>query len=128
MSFADKTLTCRDCGTAFTFTSGEQEFYAEKGFQNEPTRCPDCRQARKQGRNSRDSYGGDRDSYGGGRDSYGGGRDSYGGGYSSGRGQREMHTTTCSSCGREAQVPFIPSGDKPVYCSDCFQSRRPARY
>ena len=119
MSFADKTMTCRDCGEAFTFTSGEQEFYEQKGFTNEPTRCPSCRQARKQSRNS----GGD--SYGS-RDSYGGGS-SYGGGYSSDRGQREMHTTTCSSCGKEAQVPFVPRGDKPVYCSDCFQSQRPAR-
>ena len=123
MSFADKTLTCRDCGTAFTFTSGEQDFYAQKGFENEPTRCPECRQSRKQSRNSGDSYG-SRDSYGGG--SYGGGN-SYGGGYSSGRGQREMHTTTCSSCGKDAQVPFIPRGDKPVYCSDCFQSQRSER-
>ncbi len=121
MSFADKTLTCRDCGEAFTFTSGEQEFYEQKGFTNEPTRCPSCRQARKQSRNSGgDSYG-SRDSYGGGS-SYSGG-----GGYSSDRGQREMHTTTCSSCGKEAQVPFVPRGDKPVYCSDCFQSQRPAR-
>ena len=52
--------------------------------------------------------------------SYGGG----GGGYGSGgRGQREMFSATCSSCGKEAQVPFQPSGDKPVYCSDCFQQR-----
>jgi CxxC-x17-CxxC domain-containing protein len=121
MSFADKTLTCRDCGSQFTFTVGEQEFYAQKGFDNEPTRCQNCRQSRKQSR----SGGGysSRDSYGGGYSS----RDSYGGGYSSDRGQREMHTTTCSSCGRDAQVPFVPRGDKPVYCSDCFQSQRPAR-
>jgi len=122
MSFADKTLTCRDCGAAFTFTAGEQEFYAQKGFSNEPTRCSNCRQSRKQSRNS----GG-----GGGYDSYSSsdrsGGSSFGGGYGSDRGQREMHTTTCSSCGREAQVPFIPSGNKPVYCSDCFQSQRPAR-
>ncbi len=112
MSFADKTMTCRDCGTAFTFTSGEQEFYEQKGFTNEPTRCPNCRQARKQER----SGGG-----GGGyssRDSYGGG----GGGYSSA--PREMHSATCASCGKEAQVPFVPRGDKPVYCSDCFKSQR----
>jgi CxxC-x17-CxxC domain-containing protein len=38
-----------------------------------------------------------------------------------------MHTTTCSGCGREAQVPFLPRGDKPVYCAECFQSHRPAR-
>ena len=40
MSYADKTITCRDCGTDFVFTAGEQEFYAQKGFTNEPTRCP----------------------------------------------------------------------------------------
>lgn len=48
--YQDKTLVCRDCGTEFTFTAGEQEFYAEKGFQNEPARCKDCRQAHKAAR------------------------------------------------------------------------------
>ncbi|QNU68210.1 zinc-ribbon domain-containing protein [Ruminiclostridium herbifermentans] len=43
----DKTLTCRDCSATFTFTVGEQQFYAEKGFTNEPARCPDCRKAKK---------------------------------------------------------------------------------
>jgi len=42
MSYADKTITCRDCGMDFVFTSGEQEFYAQKGFTNEPTRCASC--------------------------------------------------------------------------------------
>ena len=113
---ADTTLTCRDCGQAFTFTSGEQDFYASRGF-SEPSRCPDCRAARKSQRDTGGSYGG---GYG---SSYGGG----GGGYSSGgRGQREMFSATCSSCGKEAQVPFQPSGDKPVYCSDCFEQRRGA--
>ena len=45
--FEDKTMVCKDCGNEFTFTAGEQEFYAEKGFQNEPQRCKDCRVARK---------------------------------------------------------------------------------
>jgi CxxC-x17-CxxC domain-containing protein len=113
MSYADKTITCRDCGMDFVFTAGEQEFYAQKGFTNEPTRCPSCRQARKaSGGSSRGGYG-DRDSYGGGS------RGGYGGG-----GQREMHTAICASCGKEAQVPFVPRGDKPVYCSDCFQEQR----
>ena len=44
---ADKTLVCKDCGADFVFTEGEQQFYAEKGFDNEPQRCPDCRKARK---------------------------------------------------------------------------------
>jgi CxxC-x17-CxxC domain-containing protein len=128
MSFADKTLTCRDCGTAFTFTAGEQEFYAQKGFDNEPTRCSSCRQTRKQNRNGGGAGG--YDSYSrNDRYSSGGNGGGFGGGYNSGydRPQREMHSTTCSGCGREAQVPFVPRGDKPVYCSDCFRSQRAAR-
>lgn len=120
MSYADKTITCRDCGINFSFTAGEQEFYAQKGFTNEPTRCPSCRQQRKGGGGRSGGYG-SRDGYGGGeydtRDSYGS-RGGYGGG------QREMHSATCASCGKEAQVPFVPRGDKPVYCSDCFQQQR----
>jgi CxxC-x17-CxxC domain-containing protein len=131
MSYADKTLTCRDCGTDFVFTSGEQDFYAQKGFTNEPTRCPSCRQARKANASRSGGFGsyGSSDGYGsyGSRDSYND-RESYGssygrsGGYSSGT--REMHSATCASCGKEAQVPFVPRGDKPVYCSDCFQQQR----
>ena len=45
--YEDKTLVCKDCGAEFVFTAGEQEFYAEKGFQNEPSRCKACRMARK---------------------------------------------------------------------------------
>ena len=47
--YEDKVLKCRDCGEEFVFTAGEQEFYAEKGFQNEPQRCKSCRDARKNG-------------------------------------------------------------------------------
>lgn len=102
MSYADKTLSCRDCGAEFTFTASEQEFYAQKGFTNEPTRCSSCRAARK-------AQGG-------------------GGGRRMGGGPREMHSATCSGCGKEAKVPFEPRGDKPVYCSDCFQSQRNNRW
>lgn len=49
----DKTLVCRECGNEFTFSVGEQEFYKEKGFENEPTRCAPCRKARKEQRNRR---------------------------------------------------------------------------
>ena len=63
MSYADKTIACRDCGTDFVFTAGEQEFYAQKGFTNEPTRCPACRQSRKASGGGRGGYG-ERDSYG----------------------------------------------------------------
>ncbi len=92
----DKTLTCRDCGAQFTFTVGEQEFYAEKGFTNEPSRCPSCRAANKASRG-------------------GGGRP---------RGDREMYPAVCDRCGKETQVPFQPRGDKPVYCSECFSQQR----
>ncbi len=44
---ADKTLTCKDCNNEFVFSEGEQAFYKEKGFENEPQRCPDCRRAKK---------------------------------------------------------------------------------
>lgn len=48
---ADKVIVCKDCGKEFTFTEGEQEFYKEKGFENDPVRCPECRKARKAKRN-----------------------------------------------------------------------------
>lgn len=48
----DKTLTCKECGTNFIFTEGEQEFYKEKGFDNEPQRCSNCRKARKKQKGS----------------------------------------------------------------------------
>jgi hypothetical protein len=51
-NMTDKTLTCKDCNSEFIFTEGEQAFYKEKGFENEPQRCPDCRKARKQKRNN----------------------------------------------------------------------------
>jgi CxxC-x17-CxxC domain-containing protein len=115
MSYADKPMTCRDCGQAFVFTSGEQEFFAQKGFTNEPSRCPECRSARKA-------------SGGGGGGGYSSGGYSSGSGYSSGGGygrqEREMFSATCSTCGNEARVPFQPRGDKPVYCSDCFTPRQ----
>jgi hypothetical protein len=57
MSFEDKSIKCFDCGTTFTFTSGEQEFFASKGFTNEPKRCMQCRRVKKQNSGSaRDSY------------------------------------------------------------------------
>ncbi len=93
----DKTLTCRDCGQEFIFSASEQEFYAEKGFQNESGRCPACRQARKQASGGRTGYA---------------------------RQPRQMYPAVCASCGIETEVPFQPSGDKPVYCRDCYQATR----
>lgn len=99
----DQTLYCRDCNQEFTFTVGEQEFYASRGLTNAPSRCPECRAARKQN---------------GGYQSRGSGRSQ--GGYHE---DRPMYTAVCASCGREAQVPFQPREDRPVYCKDCYQPR-----
>jgi CxxC-x17-CxxC domain-containing protein len=100
LMYTDETLTCVDCGQPFPFTSGEQEFFAMKGFTNKPSRCTECRAARKAGRSPN------------------------GGGRGGGGGPREMFKATCSQCGGVAEVPFQPRGDKPVYCRDCFATRR----
>jgi CxxC-x17-CxxC domain-containing protein len=103
MSYADKTLTCRDCNQDFVFTAGEQEFYAQKGFTNEPTRCVDCRKNRNAQANRGD------------------------GGYRSGGSHqpvRERFETTCHECGGIAIVPFVPRNNKPVYCENCFPSHK----
>jgi CxxC-x17-CxxC domain-containing protein len=111
MSFQDKVLSCVDCSTQFVFTANEQAFYADRGFTNEPKRCPECRQTRKSSRGSGQAGGG----YGGGAQA----SSNYGGGS-----RRELHSVTCSACGGEARVPFVPRGDRPVYCSDCFNQNR----
>ena len=130
--YNDKNLTCADCGQEFVFTSSEQDFYAQRGF-TEPRRCPSCRASRKAARNAEgggSSYGGGYSSSGGySSGGYSSGAGSYGGGGGGGygerdRGPREMFAATCSSCGKEAQVPFRPTSGKPVYCSDCFRSQR----
>lgn len=114
---SDRTLTCRDCGQAFSFTAGEQAFYAERGY-SEPQRCPACRAARKAQR-AADGYGDS--SYG----SYGGGSSYARGGYNSG--PREMHAAVCTNCGKQTEVPFQPTPGKPVYCRECFQEQRAQR-
>lgn len=103
MEFTDKTLKCAECSQDFTFTANEQQFYQEKGFANEPKRCPTCRQSRRHQR--RGGYGNSR---GGG---YGGG------GYSQERTRSEI---VCASCGQKSEVPFKPVQNRPVYCNACF--------
>lgn len=104
----DKTLACSDCGNTFTFSADEQELFKSRGYTNEPKRCPSCRQARKSQR-----FGTS-------------GGSSYSSGSSYG-GQRQMYPVKCSACGKDAEVPFQPRGDKPVYCSDCYRKVKPAR-
>ena len=95
MSFEDKSLQCADCGATFTFSVEEQEFFASKGYTNEPKRCLSCREARKAERSgSSSSYG-----------------------Y---RRQRQMFPAVCAQCGKETEVPFEPREGRPVYCSDCY--------
>ncbi len=88
--YEDKTLVCKECGAEFTFTAGEQEFYAERGFQNEPQRCKACRNARK----------------------------------NAAKAPREMFKGVCANCGKEANVPFQPSSDRPIYCSECYAAMK----
>jgi CxxC-x17-CxxC domain-containing protein len=107
----DKSLTCRDCGAEFTFTTSEQDFFASKGFTNEPGRCPSCRSARKETRGT---------SFGGG--GYAGRGNSGGGGYE--RREQQMFPAVCGQCGKQTQVPFQPRGDRPVYCSTCYEAQR----
>lgn len=98
MTLSDKTLTCVECGSAFTFTVGEQEFFASRGYTNEPKRCPECRESRRsQQRGFRQT-------------------------------EREMHPAVCAQCGADTMVPFRPRGDRPVYCSDCFSTMRSNTY
>ncbi|AKG54206.1 hypothetical protein DGWBC_1576 [Dehalogenimonas sp. WBC-2] len=104
MAYQPRTLNCCDCGSDFTFSVEDQEFFASKGFVNEPKRCPSCRTARKAERGS--SNGGS---------SFGGN----GGGYNSA--PRQMFPAVCSDCGKATQVPFEPRNGKPVYCSDCYR-------
>ncbi len=103
MSYQDKTLNCQDCNSAFTFSADDQRYHAEKGYANEPKRCPSCRSNRRAGGSGYSST------------AYGSG-----GGYGS---AREMHPVTCAQCGKATEVPFVPRGDRPVYCSDCFSKQ-----
>lgn len=106
MSFQDKSLQCSDCGTTFTFTTGEQEFFSSKGYTNEPKRCPECRQTRKSERYGRGNSSGS------------------GSGY---RSQRQMFPAVCAECNKETEVPFEPREGRPVYCSDCYSKTKQSR-
>lgn len=101
MQFQDKTLNCQDCGAQFTFTASEQEFYAKKGFTNEPKRCPDCRMKKKQQMGDRGGFGGH-------------------------NGPRQSFEITCAQCGQKDTVPFQPKGDRPVLCRNCFRAQKGA--
>jgi CxxC-x17-CxxC domain-containing protein len=115
VTYTDRTLTCVDCGQDFIHTADDQQYYAEKGFSSEPKRCVSCRASRRAARD-----GGSSGSYSYTASDLGGPR-----GYERSAPTREYFAVLCSECGNQAQVPFKPRMDRPVYCSDCFRKVRP---
>ncbi len=100
MEYKDKTLKCAECGADFVFTAGEQLFYADRGFKNEPKRCRNCKTKRASGAEA---------------------------GSGQGRSTNRVFTATvCSQCGKETTVPFKVTQGRPVYCRECYQQRRAA--
>ena len=100
MDFQDKILKCVDCGAEFVFTAGEQLFFHDKQFKNEPKRCKPCKAKRATTLSSQAGAG-------------------------SGNSFNKVETrTTCSQCGKETTVPFKPTQGRPVFCRECFQARR----
>ena len=95
MEFQDRILRCVDCATEFIWTAGEQQFFADKNFKNEPKRCKACKAKRA----SRPAGG-------------------------PVARERVETVTTCSACGKETTVPFKPTQGRPVFCKECFQSRK----
>jgi CxxC-x17-CxxC domain-containing protein len=102
MEFQDKVLKCIDCGGDFIFTSGEQLFFHDKQFKNEPKRCKACKAKRV---------------------SVFGAPPAPGQNY---RYTKVETQATCSGCGKQTTVPFRPTQGRPVFCRECFQSRRTA--
>jgi CxxC-x17-CxxC domain-containing protein len=111
VTYVDRTLSCVDCGVEFIHSAADQEYFVQKGFASDPKRCTSCRASRRAARDG----GYDVSDIGGPR------------GYERGddRANREYFAVVCSSCGNQAQVPFRPRMDRPVYCSDCFRNIRP---
>ena len=102
MEYQDKVLKCIDCGTDFVFTAGEQLFFHDKQFKNEPKRCKNCKGKRVAVLGAA-SHGPSR------------GHSSY---------ARTETRTNCSQCGKETTVPFRPTQGRPVLCRECFQQGR----
>jgi CxxC-x17-CxxC domain-containing protein len=103
MEFQDKVLKCVDCGADFVFTAGEQLFFHDKQFKNEPKRCKPCKAKRAASLGASAAPGG---------------------GSGSGTYNKVETRTTCSGCGKETTVPFKPTQGRPVFCRECFQQRR----
>jgi len=102
MEFQDRMLKCVDCGTDFVFTAGEQLFFHDKQFRNEPKRCKACKSKRVSVLGPTPS------------------RQNF-----QGHAKVETHGV-CSQCGKETTVPFRPTQGRPIFCRDCFRERRHA--
>ena len=101
MEFTDRILKCSDCGNEFIFTAGEQLFFFDKQFKNDPKRCKLCKAKRA-----------------------GLGRTATGNGSVALPLSRTETRTKCSACGVETTVPFKPTQGRPVLCRSCFQLKR----
>jgi CxxC-x17-CxxC domain-containing protein len=102
MQFVDRFLKCSDCGNEFVFTAGEQLFFHDKQFKNDPKRCKLCKAKRS-----------------------GLGRSANSNGSAALPLSRTETRTLCSACGVETTVPFKPTQGRPVLCRECFQLKRP---
>jgi CxxC-x17-CxxC domain-containing protein len=100
MEFQDKLLKCIDCGADFTFTAGEQLFFHDKQFKNEPKRCKNCKSKRVAVLTTPSSAG------------------------NSHHFSRVETRATCSQCGKETTVPFRPTQGRPIFCRECFTQKR----
>ncbi|HEU5090579.1 MAG TPA: zinc-ribbon domain containing protein [Roseiflexaceae bacterium] len=132
MSYIDKQLICRECEAEFVWSAGEQAFFAEQGLKHAPTRCPKCRRnqhvsgvdagiASSKKRAAAQAVKAERSAR---RKKIEAGTRSY---PVVVEGERELYLVPCAACGREARVPFVPRGSKPVYCETCFQRQRSTR-
>lgn len=121
MIYADKPLKCKDCGEDFVFSAGQQQHHAQLGLRNEPKRCPVCRQMNRmrnedRGRRPRPPRAL--------RPGPGAPPGLAPRGPGGPMGPREVFMATCAACGKQTDLPFKPRGDRPVYCRDCFRSKR----
>jgi CxxC-x17-CxxC domain-containing protein len=101
MEFVDRLLICADCGGEFVFTAGEQLFFLDKQFKNDPKRCKPCKSRR----------------------SANGAAATTGGPAAAGISRTETRTE-CSECGVSTTVPFKPTQGRPVLCRQCFKNKR----
>jgi len=95
--YQDKILICRDCGAEFVWSAGEQEFFAQKGFDKPPTRCPECRKKRRTERDGKPAA-------------------------ATNNGPKQLYPIVCANCGKAGEVPFQPTSAN-ILCADCFRKQ-----